>query len=590
MKYLANPLNIEYKYQFCKNRDETLSVNREAADPSLVLFRGIYYLYPSMSCGFWWSKNLETWAFHKLSNMPVYDYAPDVRPVGDWLYFCASNHGKTAHFRTHDPFSDEYERIDGSFPFWDPDLFEDDNGRLYFYHGSSPKEPIHGVELDRETLMPLTEQLPLFANDEEHHGYERRGEDHVPAHTAEEKRRFIAGIAARPDLDPLRRQMAIDYISDRGYVEGSWMTKHGGKYYLQYGTPGAQFNTYGDGVYVSDSPLGPFKLAKNNPFSYKPGGFIPGAGHGSTVEDQSGHWWHISTMRISVNHVFERRIGMWPVDWDRDGEMFCNQRYGDWVYTLDRFRENVWAEPEWMLLSFGKGAIASSEAAGCEAKKALDENIRTWWKAGNPAPGQWLEIDLGMVYDVRAVQVNFADDHPDVRPPEGTEFHGDIYNTRWIDEASQPTRWLLESSENGEKWFTFADRRGASGDLSHDLAVREDGIHARFLKLTVISVPYGQPACVSGLRVFGLGSGEKPSKAGSVNVEWASDLDVYLTWDGNAMGYEVLFGHAPDKLYHSYEVFDRKVHLGGLVSGQDLYIRVDSFNESGITHGDVIKC
>ena len=33
---------------------------------------------------------------------------------------------------------------------------------------------------------------------------------------------------------------------------------------------------------------------------------------------------------------------------------------------------------------------------------------------------------------------------------------------------------------------------------------------ARFLKLTVIEVPYGQTACISGLRIFGVGDGEKP--------------------------------------------------------------------------------
>ena len=58
------------------------------------------------------------------------------------------------------------------------------------------------------------------------------------------------------------------------YIEGAWMTKHAGKYYLQYACPGAEFNVYADGVYVADAPLGPFHLAENNPFSYKPGGFL----------------------------------------------------------------------------------------------------------------------------------------------------------------------------------------------------------------------------------------------------------------------------------------------------------------------------
>lgn len=39
-------------------------------------------------------------------------------------------------------------------------------------------------------------------------------------------------------------------------------------------------------------------------------------------------------MRISVNHDFERRIGIWPAGFDKDGELFCNQRYGDWPQAV----------------------------------------------------------------------------------------------------------------------------------------------------------------------------------------------------------------------------------------------------------------
>ena len=92
-------------------------------------------------------------------------------------------------------------------------------------------------------------------------------------------------------------------FSQKPYIEGAWMDKFNGKYYLQYACPGTQYNIYTDGVYVSDSPLGSFALAQNNPYSYKPGGFIPGAGHGSTMKDTDGCLWHTATMRISVNMI-----------------------------------------------------------------------------------------------------------------------------------------------------------------------------------------------------------------------------------------------------------------------------------------------
>lgn len=299
--------------------------------------------------------------------------------------------------------------------------------------------------------------------------------------------------------------------------------------------------------------------------------------------------WRISTMRISLNHVFERRLGIWPAGWDADGEMFCNQRYGDWPYALDQFRADPWAKPEWMLLSYGKAATASSAAEGCTAGNVSSENVRTWWKPTSADTSEWVQLDLGTASDIRAVQINFADDHLDVPLPEGASLTGDIYNSRWIDTVHQPTRWLLEGSLDGECWTTIEDKRNADTDLSHDLIVRADGITFRYLRLAEIAVPYGQVPCVSGLRVFGLGHGALPTAATNVTHRWNGALDLSLSWQGNATGYEVLWGYAPNKLYHSYEVFDTTVHLGGLVNGQEVYLRVDSFNESGITEGTVRK-
>ena len=57
---------------------------------------------------------------------------------------------------------------------------------------------------------------------------------------------------------------------------------------MQYGAPGTEFNVYADGVYVADYPMGPYTYQKHNPVSYKPGGYMNGAGHGSTVLGPGG--------------------------------------------------------------------------------------------------------------------------------------------------------------------------------------------------------------------------------------------------------------------------------------------------------------
>ena len=598
MAYYCNPLNIDYRYQF--NADPrmggAMQICREAADPSMICFKGRYYIFASMNLSVWVSDDLAHWESHRLpEELPLYDYAPDVRVMNGWVYFCASSRDHACdRWRTQDILNGPYEKLDGTFPFWDPNVFVDDDGRVYFYWGCSNQTPIWGVELDPVTMLPITEKKALIEGDPYNIGYERIGEDNstLPAGEAEIQAAFQGFLKSRSmtedqlpsDLKPL----ILGMFSKRPYIEGAWMDKHDGKYYLQYAAPGAQYNVYCDGVYVGDSPLGPFALAGSSPFSYKPGGFIPGAGHGSSMQDLAGNWWHTSTMRISVNHMFERRAGLWPAGFDADGELCCNQRYGDWPMKISGAAEDMWRDPEWMLLSAGKTASASSFAEGHEPEKAVEENVQTWWKAGSAGREEWLCVDLGRVFDVHAVQVNFADDKIEMECPgqirPGTQ-------ARYIEERNLLTQWKLEASADGESWTVIEDKSAAETDLSHDLVVREEGFAARYLRLSAMAVPYGQAPCVSGLRVFGLGDGKAPA-APEFTAERISgiDMNVCIREAEGTLGWNILFGTREDKLYHSYMVFaPGEKRVGALISSQEYYVRVDAFNENGITAGTCIK-
>ena len=104
------------------------------------------------------------------------------------------------------------------------------------YFGSSNLYPIYGIELDpSQRLEYVGSAGELIRLHPDRHGWERFG----PNHTS----------------------------SIRPFIEGAWMTKHGGRYYLQYGAPGTEYNVYANGTYVGDSPLGPFLYAPNNPIS-----------------------------------------------------------------------------------------------------------------------------------------------------------------------------------------------------------------------------------------------------------------------------------------------------------------------------------
>lgn len=595
MKYICNPINVSYRYQFNADprKGGELQICREAADPSMILFKGRYYIFASMTLGVWVSDDLAHWESYRLpEGLPFYDYAPDVRVIGDYVYFCASAREHNCdRWRTKDVLNGPYERMEGSFPFWDPNLFLDDDGRVYFYWGCSNETPIYGVELDPETMLPRSESVAVVEGHPFEIGYERIGEDNstLPASAEEVEARYQAYLKSRnmtesmvpENFRPLIRGM----FSNKPYIEGAWMDKHCGKYYLQYATPGTQYNTYSNGVYVGESPLGPFRLAENNPYSYKPGGFLPGAGHGSTMQDKNGSFWHTATMRISVNHDFERRVGLWPAGFDDDGELFCNQRYGDWPMALEG---DPWRDPAWMLLSVGKAATASSFVPGHEPSMAVEENVQTWWRAAGNSRNEWLCVDLGKRFKVHAVQINFADDRIDTPCP------GEIRpgsQARYIDEAERITQWKLEGSVDGEKWFVIEDKSDSETDLSHDLIIREEGIDVRYIRLSDMTVPFEQAPCVSGLRVFGLGDGEKPAEP-VFSAARTGDLDmtIQIREQKDALGYNILFGSSPEKLYHSYLIFKAgSQRVGALIKGREYYVRVDAFNENGITKGKCVK-
>ena len=605
-KYYCNPLNVDYRYQFNKDprRGGLIEIGREAADPSMIQFKGKYYIFPSMNLSAWVSEDMASWHSIRLpEELPLYDYAPDVRVRGDYVYFCASRRDEVCdRWRTKDIENGPYEKIEGNFPFWDPNLFFDDDGRVYFYYGCTNTDPIWGVELDPETLLPITEPKGLLAGDPDTKGYERGGEDHTrPIISGEALDRAVEGFLARQGLTPEQAPQELmpmlrGMMTGMPYIEGAWMDKHDGKYYLQYAFPGTEFNIYGDGVYVSDSPLGEFVLAQNNPYSYKPGGFIPGAGHGSTMEDLQGRLWHTATGRISKNFSFERRVGIWPAGFDSDGELFCNQRYGDWPIAVGDGTgdpDDPWAKPAWMLLSGGKPACASSCMEGYSADAVSQENVQTWWRPATADKSEWVVLDLGKVYDVRAIQINFADDGIDIPVPG--EIRGTV-QARYIDEQQHPTQWKLLGKTGGDPadedgWFVIEDKSQAQTDLPHDLVVREDGIQVRYLKLTQMQVPYDQIPCISGLRVFGKAEGPLPAVPTFTAVRTGDlDMEVEVTSErGDTVGYNILFGSAPDKLYHSWMIFGEKQRIGALVKGRGYFVRVDAFNECGITEGTCVE-
>ncbi|HJV77005.1 MAG TPA: family 43 glycosylhydrolase, partial [Paludibacter sp.] len=500
--------------------------------------------------GYFHSIDLIHWDLITTKDLPLEDYAPTVVEMKDTLYFMASKGAPVTIYKTADPKSGKWKIANPSFPIGmiDPDLFVDDDGRLYFYYGCSNINPLYAVELNPKTLNPIGKTVEVFNSDIKNLGWERFGD--------------------------------YNEKEDRPWLEGSWITKYDGKYYLQYAAPGTQFKSYCDGVYVSDKPLGPFKLAAHNPVSAKPEGFIAGAGHSSTFQDKFGNYWHVSTMTISQKHMFERRLGFFPTFFDKDGEMYVYTGFGDFPLKVPTKKISGPEElfPQWMLLSYNKPVEVSSELTGHSKNYATDEEIRTFWSAKTGNKGEWLSLDLQKECTVNAVQINYAENDTKLFGREPNIFY----------------QYLLQYSTDNKTWKTLADKTLNKTDVPHDYIELKTPIKARYIKLTNYKVPGGTFA-LAGLRVFGNGGGKAPSEAMNLHLK-RSETDrcmVDLNWNKTpgAIGYNIRYGTQKDKLYNNYQVFVvDSLTIRNLNAHQKYYFTVDTFNENGITKGtDIIE-
>ncbi len=136
----------------------------------------------------------------------------------------------------------------------------------------------------------------------------------------------------------------------------------------------------------------------------------------------------------------------------------------------------------------------------------------------------------------------------------------------------------------------LADRRGSETDLSHDLVCFEEGKRLRYVRVTGYEMPFQGSFAMSGLRVFGHAGKTAPVPVTGVAAERLDGMTMQVSWtpSQDCDGYNVRWGTAPDKLYHSWQLYGNEsdgITIGQLNDGTDCYVAVDTFNGSGITAG-----
>jgi beta-xylosidase len=226
------------------------------ADPEIHCFQGKYYIYPTTSMPFEDQTYFECWSSDDLSNWKNEGVILDLHDVrwstqyAAWAPSCAEKDGKYYFYFSAGNGAGIGVAVADSpaGPFYDPigiplvygyphdaqaidaHCFVDDDGRAYLYFGG------HG----KCVTAPLTKTMCAF-------------------------------VRAFKDITPAL-----------GYVEGPFMIKRKGLYYLMWSEGDWIDNTYLAAYGVSDNPMGPFeykgRILENHPE------VANGAGHHSVMQ------------------------------------------------------------------------------------------------------------------------------------------------------------------------------------------------------------------------------------------------------------------------------------------------------------------
>jgi xylan 1,4-beta-xylosidase len=546
----CNPMNLDYGFTPIPNFSEW-GKHRATADPVIVNYKGDFYLFSTNQWGYWWSSDLSDWHFISMRFLKpwhkVYDElcAPAIGIIGDTMLVFGSTYGNDFPiWMSTNPKGNQWSELVEKFDIggWDPAFFTNDDGRLYMYNGSSNRFPLYGVELNRKTMQPKGTRKEMYLLEPDRYGWQRFGE-----------------YMDNTFLDP--------------FIEGATVNKHNGKYYLQYGAPGTEMSGYADGVIVGETPLGPF-TPQSDPYSFKPGGFARGAGHGASFQDNFNNYWHVSTIMMSVKNTFERRLGLWPAGFDKDGVMFCNTAFGDYPTYIakDSIRGMKSQFTGWMLLNYKKPVTVSSTLGSAyNANNAVDESMKTYWSAATDGKNEWIKSDLGKLSIVNAIQINYADQDADILGKRT-----DIYH-----------QYKIFHSLDGQKWELLIDKSNNKTDVPHDYIELKTPVLTRYIRMDNIHVSAGKFA-LSGLRIFGNGKGKLPEKVKTFFVlrTEKDKRSAWIKWSpmDDAYAYNIYFGTEPDKLYNCIMVHDaNEYYYKGMDNRKTYYFTIEAVNENGVS-------
>jgi xylan 1,4-beta-xylosidase len=454
-----------------------------------------YYLFGTGGGG-WISHDFVNWKYQAVDvrggRLPV---APHVAKYDGAFYMSGNDAplyrapGILGPYEVLGPWKNEkgepWKGVSNGVPWigaFDVDLFVDDDNKPYLYFPGRSTDGIYVAPLDPKDLTRFAAAPKHLFGFDSSKTWERWGD----------KNEF----------------------SNVAWIEGPWMFKHNGTYYIEHSGSGTQWLSYASGVHTSKSPLGPFTYSPKNPLLRKTTGIVTGPGHGCVVKGPDGNWWVFYTI-VLANPPGGRRIGMDPVGFDANGNLIARG-----ATETPQWAPGVVSDP---LRNGDSGSIPltvnklrnlnqaghfSSQRPGHEAAYALDDSNGTWWEPAEDDAQPTMTVDLGsttawdpaQLFTVDSTRIEFMARGGGLgRGGAGTPAPNPPAAGR-----TKAFRYKIEVSVDGKEYTKVLDK--TNNDVTRYTEFDEiPPTQCRFVRLTVTDWPRvsGNPLGIMEFTAFG---------------------------------------------------------------------------------------
>ncbi len=481
---LANAQTLGKDARYCNPLPMEIGQGSASGDVSVFKWEGKYYMFCTGG-GAWVSSDMLNWEYHYVAGVPV---APDVCPYNGKFYMTGNSMNVWVADNPLGPYTvlgqwkGTPDREHGWSQGFDPHIYVDENNQPYLFWPGMAISGIYSVKLDPNDITQFVGPITHHFSFNPDHVWERQGEQNE--------------------------------FPDVAWIEGPWIYKHNGTYYLQYSASGTQWRTYAEGYYKSKNVQGPYEYASNNPLLRRTEGIVTGPAHGSMVTGPDGNIWQFYTVVLRSGG---RRIGMDRVTVDKDGNLVCN------VTDTPQWAPGVVKDPTKgdsgsLIVSIGKttrstgggspGAakVASSEKPGRGPEYALDNSTATWWEPADDDANPTLTISLSPAVDRDRVQT-FKIDGSRLLFGGGGRGFGFGGNAS----ALPIYKYKIEVSMDGESFTTVLDT--SNNKVPRNVIFDEiPPVECRFVRLTMLDWPKNSPLSILDFSVFGKATGYSPSQ------------------------------------------------------------------------------